>query len=247
MEASRCCWVTSRVWSHHYSLSLPTRQHQQLNNRDPDPSNTCHTELQSRTPPRVLLEVTDAPIYRAGPQLEAPLYVPDAPNNREGPQAREPSNCLSRLRYRKRLGKEVFWSPATRGSKKKKKDSDSTITPGVEAVCSLCPCLLAPPGSLQAKQLCHLHMGAELPQAKKKKSCVYACRVTLVVSNSLRSCRLWPVRQEYWSILANTGRHTLLEHYLSCCLSCQLPWVPGAARTPATQAAAPPPPLAFMG
>ena len=121
MEVSRCCWVTSRVWSHHYSLSLPTRQHQQLNNRDPDPSNTCHTELQSRTPPRVLLEVTDAPIYRAGPQLEAPLYVPDAPNNREGPQAREPSNCLSRLRYRKRLGKEVFWSPATSGSKKKKK------------------------------------------------------------------------------------------------------------------------------
>ena len=29
--------------------------------------------------------------------------------------------------------------------------------------------------------------------------------------------------QEYWSILANMGCHTLLEHYISCCPSCQLP------------------------
>ena len=34
-----------------------------------------------------------------------------------------------------------------------------------------------------------------------------------------------------------------LEHYISCCPRHQLPWVPGAARTPATQAAAPPPHL----
>ena len=31
-------------------------------------------------------------------------------------------------------------------------------------------------------------------------------------------------RQEYWSELASTGCHTLLEHYISCCPSCQLPW-----------------------
>jgi len=42
-------------------------------------------------------------------------------------------------------------------------------------------------------------------------------------------------RQEYWSALANTGCHTLLEHYISCCPGRQLPWVSGAARTPATQ------------
>ena len=54
-------------------------------------------------------------------------------------------------------------------------------------------------------------------------------------------------RQEYCSVLANTGCHTLLEHYISCCPSHQLPWVPGAARTPATQAAAPPPHLALTG
>ena len=54
-------------------------------------------------------------------------------------------------------------------------------------------------------------------------------------------------RQEYWSVLDKTGCHTLLEHSISCCLSHQLPWVPGAARTQATQAAAPPPLLALTG
>ena len=54
-------------------------------------------------------------------------------------------------------------------------------------------------------------------------------------------------RQEYPRILANTGYHTLLEHYISCCPSRQLPQVPGAARTPATQAAAPPAHLALTG
>ena len=65
----------------------------------------------------------------------------------------------------------------------------------------------------------------------KNKSCVYARTVTLVMSNSLQPCRLWPTRllcqegvsrQEYWSVLANTGCHTLLELYISCCPS-QLP------------------------
>ena len=42
--------------------------------------------------------------------------------------------------------------------------------------------------------------------------------------------------QEYWRVLANTGCHTLLEHYISCCPGHQIPWVTGAARTLATQA-----------
>ena len=37
------------------------------------------------------------------------------------------------------------------------------------------------------------------------------------------------------------------QHCISCCPSYQLPWVPGAARTPATQAAASPPHLALTG
>ena len=91
----------------------------------------------------------------------------------------------------------------------------------------------------------------------KKMSCIYVHGVALVVSDSLQPCRLWPARllcqaggfsrQDSWSVLANTGCHTLLEHYISCCPSCQLPRVPGAIRTPATQAAAPPPHLALIG
>ena len=75
--------------------------------------------------------------------------------------------------------------------------------------------------------------------------------------DSLWPCRLWPARllcqgggfsrQKYWSVLAITCCHTLLEHCISCCPSCQLPWVPGAARTPVTQAGAPPPHLALTG
>ena len=121
------------------------------------------------------------------------------------------------------------------------------------------PAHLAPPGSLQAKQLCHLHTQISLGQSchMQKMSCIYACRVTSVVSNSLWPCRLWPARllyqggvfsrQEYWSILANFGCHTLVEHYISCCPSRQLPGVPGAARTPVTIAVAPPLHLALTG
>ena len=63
------------------------------------------------------------------------------------------------------------------------------------------------------------------------------------MSNSLQPCRLRPARLvcqgvspgnilecigQYWSPYPS-------EHYISCCPSRQLPWVPGAARTPATQ------------
>ena len=47
-------------------------------------------ELQSRTPAR------------------AAVYVPDMLNNREKSQAREPSKCLNRQSYRKKLAKEAF-------------------------------------------------------------------------------------------------------------------------------------------
>ena len=97
--------------------------------------------------------------------------------------------------------------------------------------------------------------GAELPQAKKVLRLSHT--VTFVVYDSLWPCRLWPARllcqggglsrQEYWSILTNTGCQSLLEHYISCCPSCQLPWVPGAARTPETQAAVSSPHLALTG
>ena len=69
--------------------------------------------------------------------------------------------------------------------------------------------------------------------ATGKKSCAYAHGVALVVTDWLRPCGLWPARllcqgkgfsrQEYWSILANTGYPTLLEHYISCCLAANSP------------------------
>ena len=93
--------------------------------------------------------------------------------------------------------------------------------------------------------------------ATGKKSLASMCTESLWLFPTLRPCSLWPARllcqgggfsrQKYWSILANTGCHTLLEHYDSCYPSRQLRWVPGAARTPATQAAAPPPHLALTG
>ena len=52
-------------------------------------------------------------------------------------------------------------------------------------------------------------------------------------------------RQEYWSVLGNTGCHTILQHCISCFPSHQLSLIPSGARTPATQAATPPPHLAL--
>ena len=153
--------------------------------------------------------------------------MPDGPNNSKGPQAREPSKCLNGWSYRERLAKEAFRLPATRGSKK---NSDRVITLAAKEVCV--PVHLAPPGSPQSKQLCHLHAQLSLGQSchRQKMSCVY---VTSVVSDSLQPYRLWPARllcqgrgfsrQEYWGVLANTGCHTLLKHYISCCPSHQPP------------------------
>ena len=80
--------------------------------------------------------------------------------------------------YRKRLAKEAFWSPATGGSKK---DSDRAITSAAEAVCV--PAHLAPPVSLQAKQLHHLHAQLSLGQSchRQKKS-------LFMRAGSLRPC-----------------------------------------------------------
>ena len=41
--------------------------------------------------------------------------------------------------------------------------------------------------------------------------------------NQYNIVKLKKKKKEYWTILANTGCHTLLEHYISCCLSYQLP------------------------
>ena len=183
--------------------------------------------------------------------------MPDALNNREGPQAREPSKCLNGWSYGERPAKEAFWVPATRGLKK---NSDRAITPVARQSVSLHA--RHSQGSPQANQLHHVH--AQLSQGqschrqknKEKKVlclCVQGCfgpvRLfgTLWTVPSQASLSGMFSRQEYWRVLTNTGCHILLEHYIFYYPSRQPPWVPGAARTPATQAAAPPPHLALTG
>ena len=84
---------------------------------------------------------------------------------------------------------------------------------------------------------------------KKKKSCIGLVQhsVTLWIVACQASLSGGFSRQECWSVLTNIGCHTLPGHYISCFPSYQHPWVPGAARIPATQAAAPPPHLALTG
>ena len=117
----------------------------------------------------------------------------DVPINREGPQAREPSKCRKGQSHRERLAKEAFGLSAIRDLRKA---FDRPITPAAEAV--HVPAHLAPPGSPQAKQLCHLHVQSLLGQSchrqKKKKSCVCTHAVASVMSNSWRPCGLWPAR-----------------------------------------------------
>ena len=72
--------------------------------------------------------------------------------------------------------------------------------------------------------------------ATGKKSLVSMCTGLLWSCPTLQPCGLWPSRflcqkgefsrQEYWSILANTGCHTLLEHCVSCCPGRHLPHLP---------------------
>ena len=49
-EARQYCWVTHRKWIHHHSLSPPTCQHWQRNNREAGPAKAWRTGLQSWTP-----------------------------------------------------------------------------------------------------------------------------------------------------------------------------------------------------
>ena len=64
----------------------------------------------------------------------------------------------------------------------------------------------------------------------KKESYIYAyTRVQLFASLWAVDCqaslsgRFSLSVPQCWSVLVNTGRRTLLEHYISCCLSHQLP------------------------
>ena len=137
---------------------------------------------------------------------------------------------------------EAFCSPALRLEEAPKK---TPITPhnSHNSCGSPFPCKLGTssvPVSQATAPPSHSNLtGAKLPQARNV-FCLSLHRVALVMSDSLCPFRLWPARllcqregfsrQEYWSLLTNTGCHTLLEHYISCCPSHQPPRVPGTSR-----------------
>ena len=92
---------------------------------------------------------------------------------------------------------------------------------------------------------------------RKKRSLMFMCAGSLQSCPTLWPCRLWPASLRcqrgdspgkntgvYWPLLVAIP---FLEHCISCYPSRQPPWVPGAARTPATQVAAPPRHLALTG
>ena len=87
--------------------------------------------------------------------------------------------CLNGQSYGERLAKEAFQLPVTRGSKK---DSDRARTPAVEAVCV--PAHLALPGSLQAKQLRHLHAQLSLGQSCHRQKSRASMHIELLWSCS---------------------------------------------------------------
>ena len=94
-EARQYCWVMRRGWSHHRSLSLPTRQHWQLNNREAGPLNTWPLNYRVGPYPGCPFKCPMCQSTEEDPSQGAPLYVPDTVNNGEGPQAREPCKCLN--------------------------------------------------------------------------------------------------------------------------------------------------------
>ena len=144
------------------------------------------------------------------------------------PKQGSPLSASNRRSYGERQGKDVFRSPATRGSKK---DSDRVTGPAGEAV--QVPAHLALPGSPQAKQLCHLHTQLSMGQSCHRENILSMCTGSLGLGPTLQPCRLWPARllcqgggfprQEYWSVLANTSCHIRLGHYISFCPRRQLP------------------------
>ena len=171
----------------------------------------------------------DAPIYRLRPQPGGPFCVPAAPNNREEPQAREPSKCLNGQNKEKDWPKRPSDCQLPEAQKKRLWLGHNSCGGGnpcpytFDASSVLATQAGAPPSCLTLTW-------AELPQTKKS---LCLCMRGLFSSAQLFAT-LWTVacqaslsggfsRQEYWKVLVHTGFHTLLEHYISCCPSHQLP------------------------
>ena len=161
------------------------------------------------------------------------------------------------------MGKDWPKRPSDRQLQEvRKKDSYRAITPAAEAV--HVPATWGHQGSRTSSSCTTLTGGstltrAELPQAKKQKT----NNLAFMHAGSLQLClTLWdPVdcglpgfsvregvlQARILELLAKTGCHTLLEHYICYYPSRQPSWVSGASRTSATQVAASSPHLALTG
>ena len=143
--------------------------------------------------------------------------------------------------------------PATRSSKKDRWGHDSC------GGGSPCPCTLGAARVPVSQGLGHLHPQLSLGQScHRQKSLVPMRPGSLRQCPTLRLCGLWPARllcqggefsrQEYWSVLANAGCHTLLEHYTSYSPSCHYPPPsPGCCQNPWDPSSHTPPHLVLTG
>ena len=187
-EVRRECWVTHRGGAISIASLSP------------------HASISGWIVERLAHQMPEALNYRVGAHPGGPLYVPDTPNNREGPQAREPSKCLNG-QLQKKTGQRGLLITSYKRLEKRLWWGHNSCDGG-----SPYPARLVPPGSPQAKQLCHLHARLSQGQSchRQKMSCIYALRVTSVVSNSLQPCRLWPTSfsvREGASSGKNTGAY----------------------------------------
>ena len=83
--------------------------------------------------------------------------------------------------------------PSDRQLQKARKKTDRAMTPAVEVV--RVPAHLVLPGSLQAKQLFHLHTQLSLGQScRRQKSLTSMLTVSLWSCLTLQPCGLWPAR-----------------------------------------------------
>ena len=188
MEARWYSWVTCRGWSHHHGLSP-------------------HASIGSWTIERLAHQMPDALNYRVGLHSGCPFKCLMHWSTEWDPRQGIPLSAWTGRAMEKDWPERLSDGQPREARKK----TGRAITPATEAVCV--PAHLAPPGSSQAKQLRHLHAQLSLGQSchrpkKKKKSCIYACSVTSVLSDCLWPCRLWPARllcQRRGSPGKNTG------------------------------------------
>ena len=105
------------------------------------------------------------------------------------PRQGSPCKYLNGQSYRQRLARRPSDGQL---QEVPKKDSDGALTPTAGAV--HVPAYLAPPGYPQVRQLCQFHPQPSWGRAAtgKKSRTSMQHRVTSVMSNSLRPCRLWP-------------------------------------------------------